>query len=152
MIYFVGNKQYDWVKIGVTIDMTARLSGIQSCCPVELTVLRLEEGGQSVEQRYHALFHDVRIRGEWFRLSGSIQEYLDSDESIIRYERPFYKKKQDEYKDIIISSYLDKISIKIMSETLGISKSIISRVISTYKNELAIKDKLNQRMYIKLNR
>lgn len=87
MIYFIGNKQYDWVKIGVCINLKSRLSGIQIGCPVPLIIFHTEEGGQSVEKKLHEYFRLSHIRGEWFRLSGPIQDYIDKGIKIPRYQR-----------------------------------------------------------------
>jgi hypothetical protein len=87
MIYFIGNKQFDVVKIGVANHIKSRLKGIQTSCPFDLTLLFSTDGTTSLERRYHQLFKDQRIRGEWFKLSGPIQEFINNGKPITKYGR-----------------------------------------------------------------
>lgn len=82
MIYFIGNKQYNWVKIGTTNNIRTRLHSMNTYCPFELTVFAVYSGIHSNERYLHKLFNDDRIKGEWYNLSSSVQDYIDSHPSL----------------------------------------------------------------------
>lgn len=151
MIYFIGNKQYDWVKIGVSIDPNSRLSGIQTGCPVELTIFYTHDGGQSIEQKLHETFHSVHLRGEWFRLSGPIQEYIDTANPIERYQR-INKIVPTDTNELVIDLFNKGLSIKAISQEIDITLSTIKGIINRYKVKLAIQERTQELMYSKLKR
>lgn len=64
MIYMIAGLGV--VKIGFTNDVKRRLSTLQTGHTRPLKVIRLFEGGPAEEARLHALFADVRTKGEWF--------------------------------------------------------------------------------------
>lgn len=144
MIYFIGNKEYNWVKIGYSFDPIGRLSGVQSSCPIELTLFKTEDGGQSIEQRFHEMFSLQRIRGEWFTLSGPIQDYINADKTITKYKR----KDCTDYYDIVIELYNQGIGMKAISKELNISLGSVRLLVDRYKVKQVIREKLNDRMKI----
>lgn len=71
------------VKIGKTSDMERRFKTLDTMCPVDLEIVGCisSELADELEDKLHAEFDDVRVKGEWFALS------LDNIESIKqRYE------------------------------------------------------------------
>jgi hypothetical protein len=72
-IYFIlANDEF--VKIGSSSNVEARLEQLQSACPYIGT---LAESLQD-EWDVHARFHHLRHNGEWFRYEGELKEYCDS--------------------------------------------------------------------------
>lgn len=150
MIYFIGNKEYDWVKIGFSHNPNTRLDGIQTGCPVELTIFYTHPGAQRVERKLHELFKDSHLRGEWFRLSGSVQEYIDSGKPLVLYTRMDTLLANTTLKDRIISLHEQGLPIHEIASTLDISKSSVSKVINQHKIDKEDRSKLDARMYKKL--
>lgn len=56
------------IKIGVSSNPVARLSAIQVCCPVKLSLVALTRG--NIEEQIHARCHGHRSHGEWFNADG----------------------------------------------------------------------------------
>lgn len=71
VLYFILNESLDAVKIGLTTNISKRLSTLQIASPVELVPILLCEGSQNLEREVHAQFkaEGWHIRGEWFRWS-----------------------------------------------------------------------------------
>lgn len=83
MVYFIGNKQNKVVKIGYTISkIDQRVSVIQANCPFIIECMLLIEGLKDTEQYLHKLFKDEWIRGEWFKLEGEVEKYLNNPTKI----------------------------------------------------------------------
>lgn len=80
MIYFVAAMEIDRVKIGHTAgeDAGPRIAALQTGCPCDLTLVACLPGGLRVERELHRQFAAQRFRGEWFRLSGPVREFLDA--------------------------------------------------------------------------
>lgn len=76
LVYFIQCERF--VKIGRAQDVAARLHGLQKHTPFELTLLGTEEGGEQRERELHRLFQGMRHRGEWFRLEGALQAYVQA--------------------------------------------------------------------------
>lgn len=75
-VYFIEATDLDAVKIGIAADPEQRLGILQSCCPVELHILATAAGTPLFERYLHAKFAPQRIRGEWFKLSGPIADFI----------------------------------------------------------------------------
>lgn len=73
VVYFIGSRRGELVKIGFAADLTSRLRHLQTGSPVKLEVLAAIAGGVSLERDYHRQFGDQRERGEWFRRSPEIR-------------------------------------------------------------------------------
>lgn len=70
MIYFALASGTDLVKIGFTSgDPLKRLGELQTGCPHKLVLLGTSWGDEQKEASLHAEFKDVRVSGEWFRLT-----------------------------------------------------------------------------------
>lgn len=80
-IYFIGNIDYGFVKIGYSKNPNKRLGGIQTGCPFPLTILRIESGTTDHEKMYHNKFHRLNTFGEWFKIEGELKAYLGLGET-----------------------------------------------------------------------
>ena len=85
IVYFVGNSELSFVKIGKSTSdaFISRMSGLQCGNPYKLHIFAVITTGKTnqalkVEKRFHSLFQDFRIRGEWFHLTKDIIDALDS--------------------------------------------------------------------------
>ena len=70
------------IKIGVTIDVAARLASLRTGNSTELTLIRFIEGaGHKVEKWLHRRFKADRIQGEWFHFSDEMMTVSVPDEA-----------------------------------------------------------------------
>ena len=76
-VYFVLFGQY--VKIGHAKCIRNRLTTIQISLPEKLVLLGVIPGGMNEERELHARFSNVWIRGEWFRFTEEIHDYIKSE-------------------------------------------------------------------------
>jgi hypothetical protein len=67
------------VKIGVTVGLDKRLAVLQWQSPYELELVGgvWSDACYRLERELHERFKDCRLRGEWFRLTPEIQEFVD---------------------------------------------------------------------------
>lgn len=67
-VYFIGAPDDGPIKIGSTMNLMQRLGSIQSCSPVLLKLLAAfpTDCRFGDERRYHRMFGDLRLHGEWF--------------------------------------------------------------------------------------
>ena len=73
-IYFIGNKDYGLVKIGITENINGRLSALQVGCPFPLEVFYMEDGDRRKEIRLHKKYSKYSTnQGEWFYLDNEIE-------------------------------------------------------------------------------
>jgi hypothetical protein len=68
-----------FVKIGIAWNVRHRLCGLQVGNPEPLELLGELTGDHEIE--LHGLFREYRHRGEWFRLEGTLAEYLGKSNS-----------------------------------------------------------------------
>jgi hypothetical protein len=66
MIYFIKNVVTNAVKIGYSKSPKKRLGGLQSATPDKLVLLGNVQGGLEHEARFHELFVQYHLQGEWF--------------------------------------------------------------------------------------
>lgn len=77
MVYFIGNKLYNYVKIGHTVNnVKGRLVSLQVGCPFDLEILGIVDGNKNTEKQLHKKFDEYWIRGEWFKLCWPIYKYI----------------------------------------------------------------------------
>lgn len=59
----------DMIKIGVTNDITSRLSTLQTGNPIEIKLEYIEQRKEAykVEAYLHQMFSPYHIKGEWFK-------------------------------------------------------------------------------------
>jgi transcriptional regulator with XRE-family HTH domain len=74
-VYFVEDRETFLIKIGRTCQIKIRLRHIRREYP-NAHVLATVEGGSREEREIHKLFSRYRFKGEWFRPSPLIFEYL----------------------------------------------------------------------------
>lgn len=91
MIYLIADTAASRVKIGYSADPWLRFNKIQADCPGELTMLALLEGDAEREAELHAQFAQDRVRGEWFRLSAPIADFVAAMPKPDRGPRRSYK-------------------------------------------------------------
>jgi hypothetical protein len=72
-VYFISARELDMVKIGYAFDPIARLRHLQTACPIQLTLEGAIPGGFDKEQELHGRYVRARVRGEWFKLTPSIE-------------------------------------------------------------------------------
>ena len=72
MVYFIGQDETNFVKIGYSVDPKARLSRLQAANPNKLHMLGIVEGGYSDERMYHKRYAEYCMHGEWFRLPNKV--------------------------------------------------------------------------------
>jgi hypothetical protein len=75
-VYYIAAPSLDLVKIGYAKNPILRRAKIASDCPVEVVLMAVEAGDQSVEADRHARFSDSRRRAEWFQLSGPVADHV----------------------------------------------------------------------------
>jgi hypothetical protein len=68
-LYWIQMEDMCYVKIGVAIDVRARLRELQVGCPVDLKVIRMSPVANMyyAERNEHQRYKDYHLRGEWFR-------------------------------------------------------------------------------------
>lgn len=75
MIYFIRSGRH--VKIGYTKhSMKRRLEDLQIGNPVKLEALAMIEGDRRAELDVHDLFNDIRVQGEWFKLTDEVRAFI----------------------------------------------------------------------------
>jgi hypothetical protein len=73
-VYFV--RQGDYIKIGVSIDVPARVRGLQTSSPTPLELLAVLPGKEPEEKSLHVRFSHLRASGEWFRAAPELLDYI----------------------------------------------------------------------------
>lgn len=64
------------IKIGVTENVKARLSSLQTGCPSPITLIKVIRGGRKTEERIHKRFSHLRTKGEWFQITDDLNSYI----------------------------------------------------------------------------
>lgn len=75
-VYFIQAQDSLAIKIGYAVDVEKRLAALQTGCPEELVVVGSLEGTVIDEKSLHAKFSLDHIRGEWFRASDELVNYI----------------------------------------------------------------------------
>jgi len=81
MIYFIQSGSAGPIKIGYTRDRDSiqkRMYHLQNAQPVELNLIFTIEGTKKDEANLHARFKKYHIRGEWFKASRALLDYVYS--------------------------------------------------------------------------
>ena len=73
-VYAIGRD--DAVKIGWAKNPRRRLSELNVASPEPLSLIGFIPGGKFDESAAHLLCADERVRGEWFRRSGTVVEFI----------------------------------------------------------------------------
>lgn len=77
-VYFISARELDLVKIGYAFNPMHRYRHLRTFSPVELTLEGAIPGGYAKERELHKQFALARVRGEWFKLSPSLQAEIDA--------------------------------------------------------------------------
>lgn len=72
-VYFATCRDNGTVKIGHSVDPWSRLSELQLCCPLPITIEAVLPGAREEELALHRRFEDLRIHGEWFQIDEMIE-------------------------------------------------------------------------------
>lgn len=64
------------IKIGVAVDVAARLAELQIGSHESLNLLGVVTGDAAREGELHGMFSSLRIRGEWFRPADELLEFI----------------------------------------------------------------------------
>jgi hypothetical protein len=75
-VYFIGNLQYGFVKIGFSKNPYLRLMEIQTGCPFKLSIFFTQKGDYELESIMHNAFVEYRSHGEWFHINGQLENYI----------------------------------------------------------------------------
>ena len=79
-VYFIRTIGAEFLKIGTVLradTIQQRMALVQTGCPYELHLEMLIPGaGRHDERRLHKVFDKSRVRAEWFRIEGVIQEVI----------------------------------------------------------------------------
>lgn len=73
-VYFIQMGRF--IKIGYAASAIVRLQTLQTSSPYTLKILGTIPGGPLEEKRIHDLFEHLRERGEWFRKTPDLLEYI----------------------------------------------------------------------------
>lgn len=75
-VYFITDGEY--VKIGISIEVRGRLSGLQTANARPLLVAGvIPYGGQDFEAALHKKFAHLRAKGEWFKIAPELKSYIE---------------------------------------------------------------------------
>lgn len=75
-VYFIGDPRRKVVKIGVSTDVSRRLTAIQTGYPYPLSILCVIPGDEVLESELQRIFAPMRTNGEWFRYDGRLRAYI----------------------------------------------------------------------------
>lgn len=79
MIYFIRGKESGNIKIGYSTNPDKRKSNLQTSHYEELELIGLMDGSLEDEATIHKTFASFNIRGEWYRPSQEILEFVDNN-------------------------------------------------------------------------
>lgn len=74
VVYFIRTDGF--IKVGRTTNFDNRLAKLQTGSPHELEVLLVVPGGSGLEADIHRDLKEYRHRGEWFRETPEVWEYI----------------------------------------------------------------------------
>lgn len=75
-VYFVQGATTGAIKIGFTVNPKQRVASLQSSAPEPLCLLGSVPGDENLERVIHSAFAESRLRGEWFRPSWALLEFI----------------------------------------------------------------------------
>jgi hypothetical protein len=76
--YFVGSREQEVVKIGVTTRLKSRMSALRNSSPIPIKLFAVAFGSSDIELHLHDRFAKDRLHGEWFRLTDEISDCIDA--------------------------------------------------------------------------
>lgn len=75
-VYFIGSREFGFVKIGYSKNPKQRLKQIQTSVPFPVEILKAENGNKETETRYHLRFQKHNTYGEWFQIKEMLMVHL----------------------------------------------------------------------------
>jgi hypothetical protein len=72
LVYAILRPDTQQVKIGIAVDVQARMEALQTASACKLELIGIIEGGRQRELALHRQFAALHIRGEWFRASDDL--------------------------------------------------------------------------------
>lgn len=115
-VYFVEAVGTNRIKIGITKNINSRLSSLECNSPYKLNLIYAFPGYISKEKEIHKRFEHLRIKGEWFKYTNEVKQYILNLSSTI---------------DTIYMGVIEKIKIKGRNKKTNYNKPISLRVSST---------------------
>lgn len=76
--YFVGSREQEVVKIGVTTRLKSRMSALRNSSPIPIKLFAVAFGSSDIEPCLHDRFAESRLHGEWFKLTDEINDCIES--------------------------------------------------------------------------
>lgn len=76
IVYFIRCNAGGLIKIGYTTDLPARVASLGHANAVGVSLLASADGGVVAESRLHTMFREYRVRGEWFRPSAPLLDFI----------------------------------------------------------------------------
>jgi hypothetical protein len=84
-VYFIVAEGCDRVKIGYSRDPTVRLNELQTGSPFPLRIVRVIPACRgTLETRVHKHFADLRLHGEWFRVTDDVKQFAATHGEVYR--------------------------------------------------------------------
>jgi len=80
-VYFLDGGEM--IKIGFTRSLETRMKKMKTDVPSGVTFLHMEPGTFKSEKIVHRHFAELRVRGEWFRKSPELLDYIEQRKAII---------------------------------------------------------------------
>lgn len=77
-IYFLYAEKAKLIKIGFSAQSDARVRDLDNMSPVPLRLMTRFWGGKATERTLHERFKHLRVRGEWFRATKTLLQYVES--------------------------------------------------------------------------
>lgn len=75
-VYFLQDKSTGYIKIGFSTQLEKRIKALGTGLPEKPELLARIKAYAHEEARYHTMFCGDRIRGEWFKPSVRIMNYI----------------------------------------------------------------------------
>ena len=77
-VYFITCEAPEFpIKIGIASNVERRIRGLQNALPFTVVLLKSMPGSRLDEQHIHNRFKHLRIRGEWFRRSQELFDFIN---------------------------------------------------------------------------
>lgn len=75
-VYFAQEGAAGPIKIGTAVDVHARVKSFSTGNSSEVRLLAMLQGDRSVENLLHSIFSEAHLRGEWFRPTPSLLQFI----------------------------------------------------------------------------
>lgn len=75
-LYFIEAINTGYIKIGRSANPMQRLAQLSTGSPNDLVLLGKISGGAALEAELHRRFESLRCKGEWFRTSGELKQFI----------------------------------------------------------------------------